>query len=655
MHTYDTDILINQGIKQLNAKNNNEALSIFDQAILLNSNLHSLKYGRAIALARMGCVDNAIETLNQLIINSPNHQKAKLLLDELSPRSRQNVNSANLITEKGTNKQAFDIINVPAFLINDKKSIKQAFELLNNAKSINKPIQGVDFLRAKCFLEMNQHDSARESLREELRYFPNNLEARNLLNDVLKKHPQIFSGTIDDTEFLGLLQVIQPYTMLSEERLFSLFSLTKKICIQNIPGNFVECGVAAGGSTALLAYVIKHYSNQPRWLYAFDSFEGMPVPTKYDTHNSLAADLTGWGTGTCASTEKIVMENCDKLGVSDIVKTVKGYFANTLPVMKDRVGMISFLHLDGDWYESTKAILVNLYDRVINNGILQVDDYGYWAGCKKGLHEFEAERKTQFKLNNIDSTGVWFSKPDMFPVNPDIPEAFVKHFNEDDPVSIGIESQMSPNERFQLYYIVCQLLSLSSFPLKFIEIGTFAGASLMVIYNALKRMGHPFKGVSIEPGKHPQLIKILKILEEKVTHLQLLSNFAVPEVTALFENDINLPDFIFVDGDHTYKGVRQDILNYFPLLAPGGIMLFHDYLPPLNDKNLDAILFHHAGQEPGVRQACHELMEVKYSCDIIDLPLLYPTDPTQTQPHLPIIPGVYSTLRAYRKSNHYQE
>ena len=43
-------------------------------------------------------------------------------------------------------------------------------------------------------------------------------------------------------------------------------------------------------------------------------------------------------------------------------------------------------------------------------------------------------------------------------------------------------------------------------------------------------------------------------------------------------------------------------------------------------------------------------MEDTYHCEIIELPLLYPEDPTQTQAFLPIIPGVFSTLRVYRKS-----
>ncbi len=442
-----------------------------------------------------------------------------------------------------------------------------------------------------------------------------------------------------DLEFQQILEVIRPYTMLSEARLYSLFSLAKQVCLENIPGNFVECGVAAGGSTALMAAVIKRYTKQPRWLYAFDSFEGIAKPAVP-------------GTGTCAASETSVNEICSKLGVTDVVQTVKGYFENTLPIMQNQVGMIALLHMDGDWYESTKAILHNLYDRVSNNGFIQVDDYGHWEGCRQAVHEFESDCQLQFNLNQIDDTGVWFQCRDKFPINPIFERSLLQEFQEDDPVAYGIQSQMSCNERFQLYYVLRQLLPETSSPLRFIEIGSFAGSSLFLNYRALKRSHPQIQGFAIDPGLHPQLQLVLQQLPEEVTHLRMFSHHAVDQLKQLFDRDQNLPPFIFVDGDHTYEGVRQDIINYFPLLAPGGIMAFHDYLPPLNEKNQNAILFHHGGKEPGIRQACQELMEHEYGCELIEIPLLYPTDPTQTQACLPIIPEVFSTVKVYRKPNH---
>jgi len=36
-------------------------------------------------------------------------------------------------------------------------------------------------------------------------------------------------------------------------------------------------------------------------------------------------------------------------------------------------------------------------------------------------------------------------------------------------------------------------------------------------------------------------------------------------------------DIVFVDADHSYKGVKADIESWFPMIAPGGWIGGHDY------------------------------------------------------------------------------
>ena len=38
-------------------------------------------------------------------------------------------------------------------------------------------------------------------------------------------------------------------------------------------------------------------------------------------------------------------------------------------------------------------------------------------------------------------------------------------------------------------------------------------------------------------------------------------------------------DFLFVDGDHSYEGVRRDFMLYAPIVRPGGLVAFHDIVP----------------------------------------------------------------------------
>lgn len=39
-------------------------------------------------------------------------------------------------------------------------------------------------------------------------------------------------------------------------------------------------------------------------------------------------------------------------------------------------------------------------------------------------------------------------------------------------------------------------------------------------------------------------------------------------------------DFMFIDGDHTYRGVKSDFEKYIDLVRPGGLVGFHDIAIP---------------------------------------------------------------------------
>ncbi len=285
----------------------------------------------------------------------------------------------------------------------------RVFHALNRSKSRHTAKRNVDYLRALYFQRRGELSSAVESLKEELRYFPDHVEAAALLTK-LQQSPQSVGELPDDPEFRELYPLVQPYTMLSASRLWNLFRLARNACQQDLEGNIVECGVAAGGSSALLATAIARHSRRPRRLFACDSFSGMPAPTAADAHKGLSAEATGWGAGTCAAPEASLLEVCRRLGVADFVEPVAGFFGETLPLNRDRIGSIALLHMDGDWYESTRDILVNLFDSVTAGGCVQIDDYGHWDGCRKAVSEFTESRGLTFNIQPIDYTGVWFEK-----------------------------------------------------------------------------------------------------------------------------------------------------------------------------------------------------------------------------------------------------
>lgn len=42
------------------------------------------------------------------------------------------------------------------------------------------------------------------------------------------------------------------------------------------------------------------------------------------------------------------------------------------------------------------------------------------------------------------------------------------------------------------------------------------------------------------------------------------------------QTDIHRPGLVFIDADHSYAAASQDWLNYGGLVAPGGLVVFHD-------------------------------------------------------------------------------
>jgi hypothetical protein len=67
---------------------------------------------------------------------------------------------------------------------------------------------------------------------------------------------------------------------------------------------------------------------------------------------------------------------------------VKGWFEDTLFASKGEIGSIALLHVDCDWYESVRLVLAELYDQIVPGGVIAIDDYYAWLGCRKAVDEF---------------------------------------------------------------------------------------------------------------------------------------------------------------------------------------------------------------------------------------------------------------------------
>lgn len=59
----------------------------------------------------------------------------------------------------------------------------------------------------------------------------------------------------------------------------------------------------------------------------------------------------------------------------------------------------------------------------------------------------------------------------------------------------------------------------------------------------------------------------------------------------------HLFDFLFIDGDHSYQGVKADFELYSPLVRYGGLIAFHDIVPDHN-RRFGVQTSNHTGEVP---------------------------------------------------------
>jgi hypothetical protein len=88
---------------------------------------------------------------------------------------------------------------------------------------------------------------------------------------------------------------------------------------------------------------------------------------------------------------------------------IKGWFNESLPLFKESIGDIAVLRLDGDWYESTKCCLDNLYDNVVNGGWVIIDDYQL-AGCKQAVDEYITNHSLNINMTHDANGRAYWSK-----------------------------------------------------------------------------------------------------------------------------------------------------------------------------------------------------------------------------------------------------
>ncbi|MFT4643961.1 TylF/MycF/NovP-related O-methyltransferase [Candidatus Marifrigoribacter sp. Uisw_064] len=212
----------------------------------------------------------------------------------------------------------------------------------------------------------------------------------NIIIRVLRKIKRIIA--FDNVDDIARKVSQKKLTYLSHKALLLLGNSVKKIEKNNIEGSIIETGCALGGSSILIGKL----KSKDRQFNVYDSFEMMPEPTENDgedVHNRFNVIKKGVSKGISGNKyygyEKDLynkVKNSFKSFGIDLtnIQLIKGYYEDTLKI-NDEVAMA---HIDCDWYDSVLVSLQRIEPYLVVGGVLIIDDYYCYSGCKKAVDDY---------------------------------------------------------------------------------------------------------------------------------------------------------------------------------------------------------------------------------------------------------------------------
>ena len=210
---------------------------------------------------------------------------------------------------------------------------------------------------------------------------------------------------IDKNSFRAIWHVRRSkLTYLELNALIDLLECVRNMEQRNGEGIIVEAGCALGGS----ALVIATAKSNERPLYLFDAFEMIPPPSDLDGEDAherygqiVSGDAAGIKGGMYYGYQEDLLESVTNeflnSGFSlteDHLHFVKGYYQESLHINLP----VALAHLDCDWYDSVKICLERVVPNLVSGGVIIVDDYDAWSGCRKAVDEFFWGRENEFEF-----------------------------------------------------------------------------------------------------------------------------------------------------------------------------------------------------------------------------------------------------------------
>jgi len=134
-------------------------------------------------------------------------------------------------------------------------------------------------------------------------------------------------------------------------------------------------------------------------------------------------------------------------------------------------------------------------------------------------------------------------------------------------------SEFHPVQRRPEVLALAELIRSSNYG-SMLEIGTSTSGTSLLISRALRAPAH-LTTVDVQARYDPTRLRkaIPREIDEQLLIADSHDHRTVDLVRGGREQRF---DVVFIDGDHSYEGVRLDTERFAPLARPGGIVVFHD-------------------------------------------------------------------------------
>lgn len=193
-------------------------------------------------------------------------------------------------------------------------------------------------------------------------------------------------------------------TYLEPLALMDIYKRMQQVEREHRIGVVVEAGCALGGSSLVIAVA----KGKGRPFQIFDTFETIPPPSEQDgedAHARYEIISSGQAIGIKGETyygyqkdllAQVVQTFIDyELPVQqNSIELVKGYYEATLRIDSP----VALAHIDCDWYDSVMTCLQQIEPNLVPGGILIIDDYEAWSGCKSAVDEYFSGREDDFEF-----------------------------------------------------------------------------------------------------------------------------------------------------------------------------------------------------------------------------------------------------------------